>query len=68
MSSWRHSLLHININASKTFSLPAHIWRARRKYFCVCANSDSAYLTLKITGGRDWSLPSIFHDALTSRQ
>ena len=70
-NSWRHNLLYININALKSFSLAAHIWRAEENIcvcVCVCVDSDSVFLTLKITGGRDESLPSVFHDAMSSRQ
>ena len=66
--------MHININALKSF-LASHIWRPEENIcvrvcvcVCVCTDSDSVFLTLKITGGRDWSLTPIFHDAMSSRQ
>lgn len=54
-NSWRHNLLHVNINALKSFSLAAHIWRAEENIcvcVCVCTDSDGVFLTLKITGGQ----------------
>lgn len=63
-NSWGHSLLPVNINAAKSFSLAAHIWRAWRLIF-VCVDSDSIFLTLEITGV---SAIFFFYDAVTPRQ